>query len=252
MTETEIATAPAPHPDDDEPVSLKRFLLQAVLWLPLAFFLWYLVRTLVVMPPIRFAGWILTSWMPDLITGVSQEYEKILYTVTAFVDGAGLPASQIEVTLAGNALMYCYGTAVLVGLVMATPLNWRLTFAQLGGGFLVLAPVQGLCLVGDGLKSIGFDLNAAVAAGITEIGYPQQAMAAGDIALKAAQAILAEHGLGLSMLGAAYQFGYLILPPVTPVVFWILCNRRFIERLGARLSPALEPARVRRGHNPSQ
>lgn len=249
----EAAVPPAQVPVDDEPPpSLKRFLLQAVLWLPLAFFLWYMLRTGVVALPIRLAGLALTSWMPDLFTGIGQEYEHALYVVKAFVGGVGLPSDHIEVTLKANALMYCYGAAVLVGLVMATPLDWPRTFAQLGGGLLVIVPMQALSLAFDALKSVGFDLNAAVAAGIIDAGYPQQAHAAGEVALKAAQATLAGHGVGLELAGAAYQFGYLIIPPIVPVVFWILCNRRFIEQLGARLAPALEPRRGSRGHKPSQ
>ena len=229
--------------DDEPPPSLKRFLLQAVLWLPLAFFLWYMLRTGVVALPIRLAGLVLTNWMPDLFTGVTQEYDHVLYVVKAFIGGAGLPSDHLEVTLKANALMYCYGLAVLVGLIMATPLDWTRTFLQLAGGLLVIIPMQALSLVCDAIKSVGFDLDAAAAAGIVDAGYPQQAQAAGAVALKAAQATLAGHGVGLELAGAAYQFAYLIIPPIVPVVFWILCNRRFIEQLGARLAPSLEPRR---------
>jgi hypothetical protein len=34
-----------------------------------------------------------------------------------------------------------------------------------------------------------------------------------------------------SAIALAYQFGYLILPAVVPVVLWIALNRAFIEQL---------------------
>ena len=49
---------------------------------------------------------------------------------------------------------------------------------------------------------------------------------------------LATHGLTPTLVAGWYQFGYLILPPISAVVLWILMNRRFIE--------ALNPAAGRR------
>jgi hypothetical protein len=62
-------------------------------------------------------------------------------------------------------------------------------------------------------------------------------MQAGAIAQQAASSSLASHGLSIDAVGVIYQFGYLILPSVAPIVVWILLNRRFIEALGASLAP---------------
>jgi hypothetical protein len=240
------APAPARAQPEDVP-SLKRFLLQAVLWLPLAFFLWYVLRSAVVWPATRLAGWALSSWMPELYARVGQEYAHFNYIALANVAGVpGLPGSEIAVTLQANALMYCYGLAVLVGLVMATPLDWKRTFAQLGAGLLVLVPTQAFSLMGDALKTVAYDFVPAVSSGLQE-EFPQAAAAAGAKAAVAAKAVLAAHGLGAEGIGLWYQFGYLILPPIVPVVIWILFNRRFIESLGAKLAPRRGTRRRRRG-----
>jgi hypothetical protein len=82
---------------------------------------------------------------------------------------------------------------------------------------------------------------------VIDAGYPDAAAAAGARAAGAAQAALVAHGLGAEAIGLWYQFGYLILPPVVPVVIWILLNSRFIESLGVRLAPLRGTARRRRG-----
>ncbi|HET7843293.1 MAG TPA: exosortase H-associated membrane protein [Xanthomonadales bacterium] len=271
--EIDKSVVPAPAPahaaalkEPEDVPSLKRFLLQAVLWLPLAFFLWFVLRTAVVWPAVRVASAWLTSWMPEIYgrlpgcnpgddllrcAAVGQNYETFAYTVLANVAGVpGLPPSPvpvIEVMLQSNALMYCYGIAVFIGLVMATPLDWKRTFAQLGAGLLVLVPAQAFSLVGDALKSVAFDLAPAVQSGITDAGFPEAAALAGAKAQAAATVALAAHGLGAESIGLWYQFGFLFLPPIVPVVTWILLNRRFIESLGARLAPRRGTARRRRG-----
>jgi len=131
---------------------------------------------------------------------------------------------------------------VLVGLVMATPMSWGRTFAQIGGGLALLVPMQALGVVADMLKTAALDLGGAVSAALASEGYADIAGAAGEAALKHAQAQLAAHGLGLEAIALMYQFGYLILPPVGAVIVWILFNRRFIEALTGRLA---EPPRVR-------
>jgi hypothetical protein len=251
---------------DEPPPSLKRFLLQAVLWLPLAFFLWYVLRYAVVSPAVRMAGAWLTSWMPELYgrlpgcvpaddilgcANIGQNYEIFVYVVVANVSGVpGVPGNALEVTLQANALMYCYGTAVLVGLVMATPLDWKRTFAQIGAGLLALMPLQAFSLVGDALKSVAYDLAPAVTAGVADAGFAEASIPAGARAAGAAQAVLASHGLTAEAIGLWYQFGYLIVPPIVPVVVWILFNRGFIESLGVRLAPLRGTRRRRRGPSP--
>lgn len=210
--------------DRDELPTLKGFLLAAVLWLPAAFFLWFLLRSVVVYLPIQLAGWLLKGWMPELIAKVEQEYTNaVVYTTLPAVgmapqaDGGALVLST-EV----DALLYCYGWAVLAGLVMATPMTWRRTFAQLAIGGLVLVPAQAFGVVGAVLLKLGY-------------GF-------GDTA----QAMVEAAGASQYLIAFCYQLGYLILPPVTPVVLWILLNRRFIEAVAAPLAPA-EPARPARG-----
>jgi hypothetical protein len=237
---------------DDPKPGLKGFFLAALLWLPAAFFLWFVLRSVVVFAPIRLAGFVLTRWMPELFRSSAQEYERFIYTIAANVAGvAGLPTGTLEISLDVNALQYCYGLPVLVGLVMATPLDWKRTFAQLLGGWALLVPVQAFGLVFEAFRDVYFGLGGAVASGLVDAGYPAAASAAGQAAASAGAATLAAHGLSAELVGVAYQFAYLALPAIAPVVIWVAFNRRFIEVLTLEGRPMMEPAGTRRGPSDS-
>jgi len=223
--------ASAPNTGHDE-ASLKRFFLASVLWLPLAFFLWFALRSVVVYLPIRGAVAWLSGWLPELVKGGSQDtFAMVLDTVATLGDTPGLPGKRLEVPVTTNALAYCYGLPILVGLVMATPLTWARTAAQIAIGYAVILPCQVFGLVGEGLKHLCFDYGSLVASGIAHAGFPQLANAAGTAAANAADAVLAAHGMGATGVGLWYQFGTLIMPTIVPVVAWILQNRSFIETI---------------------
>ena len=217
---------------NDEEGSLRKFFLAAVLWLPLAFFLWFALRSVVVFLPIRLALAWLSGWLPELVKGGSQDmFEMSVRTVATLGDVAGLPSNKLEVPVTTNALAYCYGLPILVGLVMATPLTWARTFAQIAIGYAAILPCQVFGLVGDALKHLWFDYGSLVASGIADAGFRDLANAAGLDAASGAEAVLTAHGIGASGVGLWYQFGTLILPTIVPVVAWILQNRGFIEAI---------------------
>lgn len=206
-----------PNPVAEAPPSLKAFLLTAVLWLPLAFFLWFVVRSVVVYLPIKLAGAGLVGWMPSVFESVVQEFSNAI--VTTRFEAAGFGATpEGQVAMMGtdvDALMYCYGWPILLALVMATPLTWRRTFLQLGIGLLVLVPAQAFGIAGEILLQLSYNFGDEVKAAVEAAGASQYVIA------------------------FWYQFGYLILPPIVPVVAWILMNRRFIESIAG---PFREPA----------
>jgi hypothetical protein len=210
-----MSAAPPPAPAEAPP-SLKAFLLTAVLWLPLAFFLWFVLRSVVVYLPIKFAGAGLLAWMPGVFESVAQEFSSAV--VTTRFEAAGfeaVPEGQVAMLSTEiDALMYCYGWPILLALVMATPLTWRRTFLQLGIGLLVLVPAQAVGIAGEILLQVSYNFGDAVKAAVEAAGASQY------------------------LIAFWYQFGYLILPPIIPVVAWILMNRRFIESIAG---PFREP-----------
>lgn len=224
---------------------LRRFVLQAALWLPAMFAIWFALQSPVVYLPIRLAAWTLLHWVPELFTSMAQDYNYAVFAYVADVSGvSGLPATRLAVEeQRSNVLIYCYGLPLLYGLVMATPLNWRRTFLQLGVGYLVLSLVQAFGLVGEVLKTMALGVGPGVMAALAEMPeFAALAAAAGEAARVHMEASLAAHGLTPDRIILIYQFGYLVLPAVTPVALWIMMNSRFLETLVGWREPEAEDA----------
>lgn len=224
---------------------LRRFVLMAALWLPAMFAIWFALQSPVVYLPIRLTGWILQHWMPELVTSMGQDWNEAVFSYVANVSGVpGLPTSKIAVEEQRiNVLIYCYGLPLIYGLVMATPLNWRRTFLQLGVGYVALSLVQTFGLVGDVLKTMAFGVGPGMMAALAEMpDLAHLAAAAGGTARVHMEAALAVHGLTPDGIIMMYQFGYLVLPAVTPVALWIIMNSRFLETLVGWREPEAEDA----------
>src|SRR5205823_6198771 len=135
------------------------------------FFLWFVLKSVVVFLPIRFAIGALHGWMPEVVAGGHQDTIEMWAMTIAHVAGVeGLPSASLEVPVVSNALVYCYGLPILIGLVMATPLTWARTFAQLAIGYVVLLPCQVFGLMGDALRHLAFDYGSLVATGVADAG----------------------------------------------------------------------------------
>jgi hypothetical protein len=202
---------------------LKRFLLAAVLWLPLAFFLWFWFAAPLCWPVIALAKSILPHVWPSLFTGASQGADLIdaqghilahpgyLMQISGNVLVNAAPVGQppkfgfLEPVV--NPMIYGYSLPLFAGLVLATPLRRMQRFVQIVVGGFVIVVSQTFGVIGESLKSVTID--------------------AGAEGLKAAQ----QAGLPLNLIALWYQFGYLILPALVPAVLWIVLNRPFIESL---------------------
>lgn len=189
--------------------SLKSFMLLALLWLPLSFFFWFLWAGLLVSPAGLLAEVLLTGIWPEHFHALTQTGFR--FEIEALIElpaelqrlGQGRPVVAIPV----NPMIYGYGLPLLAGLIASTPAGGWARLWQLLIGYLAIVLVQVWGTVWETFLTLSFQLDAAGAATMAAIG-------------------IAPTGTAL-----AYQFGYLILPGVTPAALWILMNRRFIEGL---------------------
>lgn len=193
------------------------FLLIVVLWLPMAFFLWFALASVLMFP----VGWGLDA----LLTRLFPEVIHDVHFVTAF--GHRLEIEVLGATADGrvgvlafriNPLIYAYGLALLGALVMATPLSPARRALQLAIGVVVVLAVTAWGAGWDILKTV-------------------------ELQLRPAQGLVpAKPDLNPELIALCYQLGYLIFPAVAPVVAWVLSNRAFIESLVTTDSAMDEPA----------
>ncbi len=194
-------------------ITLKGFLLRALLWLPLAFFFWVLWRQLFVVPVTVLVDLLLTGIWPEQFYNVVQNGHELEAEVLMAIpeeqmqQGQGQPVVVVPV----NPLIYGYGLPLFAGLVICTPLSHLKRTLQILVGWLVIALVQSWGSIWETFKTLHFQLGAEGAA------------------------VMAEVGIGPSPTALAYQFGYLIIPSVVPVVLWLLLNRAYIESLVPQL-----------------
>jgi hypothetical protein len=191
---------------------LRTLLFSAALWLPLSFFVWFYLSTILVMPVAWLAQAVLTGWMPEIFTGGEQQGYLVTMFTSLPVDQGALPpgvdpSMVAPISIEVNPMIYGYSFPVLIGLVMATPLLLRQRAMQISIALACLWPVQSFGVVFDVLKSLRFETGTVGIAAMENVG------------------------LSANLLAFCYQAGYLILPAVFPIFLWVAMNKDFIQRL---------------------
>lgn len=203
---------------------VRRFALQALLWLPLSFVLWLALASFLVWPAVLLATPVLTGPLGELVESVRLGGEMVDATgrgtgwgghlvqlgskVRVLVPpGPGGPGGVGVLEPVLNPLVYGWSLPLFVGLAMATPLTTRRRLLQLAIAALVIWVAQAFGLVAEALKVLGFNSGPEGAAAVARAGIPANVVA------------------------FCYQFGYLILPAVVPVALWIGLNPGFIRSL---------------------
>lgn len=215
-----IHTEPGPGAAES-PMSLKMFFLLSLLWLPLACFFWFSLRSVIVFPITRVAHWLLDGWLPGVIHEASQYVHYFKFTaLVPLPPGMTAEIGQIPaIDGSVNALLYTYGLAVFWALTFSTPdsgdysLLKRLRTALLG--WLILIPIQALGIVADVAKQLFIDLGAA------------------------GQQMADQHQVNLELIAYAFQAATLVVPMLSSLIVWALFHRRFLEHI--RFAPLREP-----------
>jgi hypothetical protein len=191
--------------------------LRALLWLPLSFFIWFAFASPLVWPVIHMAKVSMLAFWPSLFSDIAQNGHSMEVTTRVLVNQTAPDGrSGIgELVLIQNPLLYGYSLPLFSGLAMATPLGFRRRLVQFAIALTVIWLAQAFGVVAETLKVLAFDSGAPGANAVTAAGISPNPVA------------------------LAYQFGYLILPAVTPIALWVGLNRDFIESL---VHPAEEPA----------
>ncbi len=181
----------------------------AGLYLPLSLFLWFAFAGAVVTPVLWLSKLILVSWMPEIFVDIERN-QYVFSVLTSLVTDPALLAKATEgqrvvLDFAINPMIYGYGLPVIAGLVLATPNSVASRVRQIAIGAVAIWLVQVNGVVWDTLKYVYFKLDGGTLA-------------------------ITKH-IDAELLVGLYQFSYLILPPLVPVVLWALMNRKFLDDL---------------------
>lgn len=183
-----------------------RFLLLAVLWLALLLPAWWWAARWAAAPAIWLAGTImqqLFSWVQGWEqNGATAIIHTLVQVRTTTASGA---TALGEISTDASYPVYGYGLALLWAMLLAarTP-RWWLK-GLLGSVLLLPAQAWGICF--QWLRNI------------TLLSGPD------------AQAWLGWPKWAYEVVAYGYQFGFLMLAPLTPIFLWLLFNKRFVAAI---------------------
>lgn len=184
--------------------SVGAFVWRTVLWLPACFALWYFTAPY----HASIAGGFAHAWLALLTPGIVDTVERTGSSLTFVTTLRVHPAPGQEAVLVPEvgALIYTYGLALLVALMLAA----RAPVAKILAGAALLLPFQGWGIAFDFLAQVGIGLGPDVAASAGLANWRRELIALG------------------------YQLGSVILPSLAPVLVWGFLCRSFIEGLVRR------------------
>jgi hypothetical protein len=185
---------------------LRQFVLAAALWLPACFALWALLISPLMWPVAKLTGFALLQILPNVVEALETDGPRF-EVVTRLLTEPDASGRVGQLLLTSTPMVYAWCLPLFAGLVMATPLSAARRMLQIAIGFAVLWLVVSWGAFFDALYLLQFRAGPLGEAALLRAGFSAEAV-----------------GLG-------YQFGYLVLPAVTPAALWILLNRVFIESL---------------------
>jgi hypothetical protein len=185
---------------------LRQFILAAALWLPACFFLWAVLISPILLPVAKLAQLVLVNLLPQAIEIIEQDGQNF-EVVTRLLTEADASGRVGQLVLTSTPMIYAWCLPLFAGLVMAAPIESRQKLKQFAVGIPVLLLVVSWGAVFDALYLLQFQ--------------------AGPLG----EAALLQGGLSPNFVALGYQFGYLILPPVVPIVLWIGLNSEFLQEL---------------------
>lgn len=196
-----------------------RFLLLAILGLMVLLPLWYWASPWLATAPIWLAGNVMKLLFPWAESFDQKGVMAVLHTLVQ-VRMKGPQGDVLgELTPEVSYPTYGYGLVLLWAMLIAShPPRWWLKGLI---GSLVLIPLQAFCICFQWLRDVVIYSGPS---GAAYLNYPSWAN---------------------EVVVYGYQFGFLMLTPVAPIVLWLMFDKRFVAALWleAALSDKPEPAR---------
>ncbi len=189
-----------------------RFLASSVAWLVALMLPWHQLSPWLAAPAVALAGEAMGLLFPWALRAEAHGVFGVLLTQLDVLAPQGGRMMAAQLTPEVNYRTFGYGAVLLWALLLASRPP-RLPLKLLWGS-LALWPLQSLSLCFQWLR---------------------------DVAISSGPDVLAQTGLpgwSLELIAYAYQFGFLLLTPLAPVVLWLALDRRFVQGLWVEMSLA--------------
>lgn len=187
------------------------FALRVLAWLAPCLAMWYWSAPWLARPAAWLAGGIIEFVANPIVDSLEFHGRTVVFVTSIEMNqpGGAVGALLVEV----NPLLYSYGTALFVALMLASRARaWTIV-----AGVALLLPFQGWGIAFDFLVDVGVRSGAAAASQAGVVGGMREFVA------------------------LAYQLGALMFPALVPVLVWAATQRRFIASL-VRPAPGASPA----------
>ena len=208
--------------DHESPITaspIREFALKALLWLPLAFVVWFWLAPFWVWPAMVLAKQVLLGLWGGLFTGVTLGGEildaggrvvgraghlvQLATTVMVRVPaGPGGPGGVGVLEPTVNPMVYAYSLPLFVGLAMATPLGARRRLLQLVLALAVIWTAQalGIARLAEDIQILGQAGDAGIGADGKAAGHQKRHIAGAQVLdgllYEALRFIVVQQGLG--------------------------------------------------------
>lgn len=179
------------------------FFLRTLFWLAISLTVWYLARDFVVRPAAWLAGEVMRTTFPYWVTGTELTGTQQTLLTKLMAQDAGGRWGQLSPEV--NVLTYAYGAPLLAALLAAV--RSRGWWWKIPVGAVALVPLQAWGVV------FGWLLQVTV------------------VSAPAVQQQLRFDAWETNLVAAGYQFGFLLLPTLGPIVLWLLFDRRLVAEV---------------------
>ena len=178
------------------------FALRVLAWLVPSLAAWYWIAPWLARPAAWLARGIVVLCANDVVSGIEFQARTLVFVTSIEVrQAAAGPLGSVLVEV--NPLLYTYGVALFVALMLASRARpWPIV-----AGLALLLPFQAWGIAFDFLVNVGVRSGAEIALQAGVVGGTREFVA------------------------LAYQLGALIFPALAPVLVWAAMQRRFIAAL---------------------
>jgi hypothetical protein len=192
---------------DVQELRLTELLILACLWMVFGFMLWYYLSAFHGIPVRVLSSEILSRWLgSDFLNIIPNPDHHYLFQVQTKIPFVFPDGSREALGFIINPLVYGYGLPLLFGLVMASGVSFLRKIGILLVGYVCVMLVQVWGVVWASLKMLAFNF--------------------GPEALQ----VVDNAGISSELIALCYQLGSLILPPLVPIILWVLSNWALVEQ----------------------